>query len=170
MQWAFSERQEMCSSVCVCECTCTPPLSLFRPLDNFRHRSRLPLFCWWALLFLFWQHTQIFTDVHKQSPILLFQVKYQENMAHLGECKWTHVFPFLVVGIHTHAGVSSTQRSLGSAQVFANIYELLRHTYRQLSTGHWDQFPFNKTLKHLLQCHLDRNICLNLYFPVCGRS
>lgn len=28
-------------------------------------------------------------------------------MAHLGECKWTHVFPFLVVGIYVLIGISN---------------------------------------------------------------
>lgn len=31
-------------------------------------------------------------------------------MAHLGECKWTHVFPFLVVGIYMSVGISNAWR------------------------------------------------------------
>ena len=107
-----SKRGRRCAvrvcSACVCvSARAHLPISLFRPPGI---APMQPLFHLRALLFLFWQHIQRFARVHKQSSILSFQVRYQESMAHLGERKWTHVFPFLVVGIYVHTGLSSLQR------------------------------------------------------------
>lgn len=57
-------------------------------------------------------------------------------MAHLGERKWTHVFPFLVVGIYVCTGC-----------VFANIYSVAAD---DLGSEPWysDWFPFIKTPWH----------------------